>query len=222
MTQASVGVHCPALIGLNLLAFVAQIVFFDGTIGDDGRAGREIAVWGPAIANGEWFRIITGGFGHFGIIHLAMNMYSLYAIGPVLERSLGSVRFGLAYTASMIGGSLGALIESPNALTMGASGAIFGLLGLLVMMFRDRGIGLNQSGLGQVLLLNAFISFSGFVSLGGHAGGFVVGILLGIMYWGANPGDKPLFGNDRRKPDLVTVAAIVGLFVLCLVLAGAR
>lgn len=247
MTQASVGVHCPecvkgntqkvytratlpgsrglvttTLIGLNLAAFVAQIVFFDGTITDDGRTARELAVWAPAISNGEWWRVITGGFLHFGVIHLAMNMYSLYHLGPVLERRMGPVRFSLAYAASLVGGSFGALVESPNALTMGASGAIFGLLGLLVMMFRDRGIGLNQSGLGQILLLNAFISFSGFVSLGGHAGGFIVGILLGIMYWGANPGDKPLFDNDRRKADIVTAVAIVALFVACVLLASAR
>ena len=244
MTQASVGVHCPecvkgnkqkvytrtslpgsrgtvtyAIMGLNVAAFLLQIVLFDGTITDDGRSARELAIWGPAIANGEWYRIITSGFLHFGIIHLAMNMYSLYHLGPVLERSMGPVRFSLAYAAALVGGAVGALVESPNALTMGASGAIFGLLGLLVMMFRDRGIGLNQSGLGQVLLLNAFISFSGFVSLGGHAGGFIVGIVLGILYWGANPGDKPVFGNDQRKPDVVTVAVIVGLFVLAIVIA---
>jgi len=245
MHQASVGVHCPecvsggrqkvytrttlpgarghvtqALIGLNLAAFIAQVVFFGATGTSDGTTAQELSTFAFSIAErGEWWRIITGGFVHIGLLHLAMNMYSLYVLGPLLEQRLGPVRFGLAYMASLVGGSLGALILEPRVAVMGASGAIFGLLGLLVLALRSQGIGINQSGLGPVLLINVFITFSGYVSLGGHLGGFVVGAALGAVYFGTRPGAQPLFGRDQVKPDIVTGAAIVVLFVACLLAA---
>lgn len=246
MYQASVGVHCPecvsggkqkvytratlpgaralvtrTIIGLNLAAFVAQVVFFGARAFTAGRSAGELATLGIYIdAFGEWWRIISGGFVHIGVLHLAMNMYSLYILGPILEQRLGPVRFGLAYAASLVGGSFGALVLEPRTPVMGASGAIFGLLGLLVMTFRSRGVSINQSGLGPVLMLNLVITLSGYVSLGGHAGGFVVGIALGALYFGTRPGAQPVFGRDQVKPDLVTAAAIALLFVACIWAAG--
>jgi membrane associated rhomboid family serine protease len=246
MHQASVGVHCPectsnnkqkvyshatlpgssgiatqVLIGLNVAVFLLQLVLFDATISSDGTTAEELAVNGPRIdLLNQWWRVITGGFGHFGIIHLGMNMYSLYILGPIIERRLGPTRFGLAYIAALVGGSFGALLLDVLSFTMGASGAIFGLLGLLVMMFRSQGISIAQSGLGPVLLLNLFISLSGFVSLGGHAGGFIVGLILGAVYFGVDPSSGPLFGRDRVKPDIATAALTVALFVGCLWAAG--
>ena len=246
MHQASVGVHCPectskgkqkvytrntlpgsqgrvtqVLIGLNVAVFLLQFVLWDATISDDGRTAFEIALFAPSIAQGgEWWRVVSSGFGHFGIIHLGMNMYSLYILGPLIERRLGSVRFALAYFAALIGGSVGALLLDPLSFTMGASGAIFGLLGLLVMMFRSQGISIAQSGLGPVLLLNLFISLSGFVSLGGHGGGFIAGLVLGVMYFGANAHSGPLFGRDHVKPDIATAALAVALFVAAIIVAG--
>jgi len=243
MHQASVGVHCPecvvgtkqkvyttrtlpgssgtvttAIIALNVLAFAAQVIFYDARALTGGTTAQEWALnAGQIRVNGEWWRIFTSGFLHFGVLHLAMNMYALYAIGRLLEKQLGPVRYALAYMTSLLGGSFGALLLEPNALTMGASGAIFGLLGLLVVLFRSRGVGINESGLGQVLLLNLFISFSGYVSLGGHAGGFIVGALLGVMYFGASANAGPIFGRDQKRPDMATVAAAVALFGACLV-----
>jgi membrane associated rhomboid family serine protease len=242
MNQASVGVHCPecvsgtkqkvytrkslpgaqgsatrVLIGLNITVFLLQFVLWDATITSDGTTAQELATFGPSIdLDGEWWRIFTSGFGHFGIIHLGVNMYSLNILGPIIERTLGPRRFVLAYFAALVGGSFGALLLNPLSLTMGASGAIFGLLGLLVMMFRSQGISIAKSGLAPVLLLNLFISLSGSVSLGGHAGGFLVGIVLGAMYFGANTGSQPLFGRDKVKPDLATGALIIALFLACL------
>jgi membrane associated rhomboid family serine protease len=232
MKQASVGFHCPecvssgkqrvytgtnlpgaqglvtkALVGINVAVFVYAVVAFDATAFSDGTTAIEIATNGFAIdAQDEWWRIVTGGFGHFGVLHLAMNMYGLWRIGPILEQRLGPILFGLAYTTALLGGSFGALLLEPRALTMGASGAIFGLLGLLVMLFHQRGISLQQSGLRDVLMINLFISFSGFVSLGGHAGGFVVGLLLGALYFGVGPGAEPAFGRSKWQPLFMTVA----------------
>jgi len=245
MHQAAVGVHCPqcvsqtkqkvytrdnlpgsrglvtqTIIGINVLAFLAQMAFFGAGPSTSGTAGRDFSVWAPGVDNGEWWRILTSGFLHIGIIHLGMNMYSLYHLGPMLEKRLGPVRFTLAYLASLIGGSLGAMTLEPTSAALGASGAIFGLLGLLVVMFRSSGISINQSGLGPVLMINLFISLSGYVSLGGHAGGFLAGLGLGAMYFGTSPGAGPLFGRDQVKPDLATGAVIVALIIACLVVAA--
>jgi len=242
MHAASVGVHCPectknakqkvytaatlpgsqayvtkAIIGLNLAAFVLAIAFYDATLWTDGTFALEYAVNGEGVdrLNEPW-RIVTGGFGHFGLLHLGMNMYGLWWLGQLLERRLGPVLFGAAYFVSLLGGSFGALLLEPRALTMGASGAIFGLLGLTVMALRSRGIPLKQSGLVPILVLNLFISLSGRVSLGGHAGGFIVGLLLGVLYFGLSPGDTPIFGRDQTKPLVVTVIAGILLFAASL------
>jgi membrane associated rhomboid family serine protease len=242
MHQASVGVHCPectrgstqkvytantlpgaqafvtkALIAINVFVFVAAIPLFDATLWSAGDLALEIAVNGEGIDRlSQPWRIITGGFGHFGLLHLGMNMYGLWWLGQLLERQLGPKLFLAAYLVSLIGGSLGALLLEPRALTMGASGAIFGLLGLTVVTLRSRGIGLQQSGLGRVLLLNLFISLSGFVSLGGHAGGFIAGLALGAVYFGVNPGDGPMLGGSAKKHMAVSVALGVALFAASL------
>src|SRR5690606_26389164 len=80
-------------------------------------------------AEGEWYRLVSSGFLHFGILHLAFNMLLLYQLGNMLEREAGRVRFGLLYAASLLGGSAGALLLSPDRLSGGASGAVFGLFG---------------------------------------------------------------------------------------------
>lgn len=247
MHQASVGVHCPqcvrggtqkvytrntmpgarglvtqALIGLNIAAFVAQVAFYNAGATTAGSTAGELALNAWLVQNGEWWRIVTSGFLHFGVFHLGMNMYSLWVLGLTLEPKLGPTRFGLAYMASLFGGSLGALLVEPRSLVMGASGAIFGLLGLLVVLFRSRGISINQSGLGPILLLNAFISLSGFVSLGGHAGGFITGLVLGVLFFGTDPATRPAFSKSPRVANLVTGALAIVLIAACIVAAGLR
>ena len=131
---------------------------------------------------GEWWRIVTSGFLHYGLFHIAFNMYALWIFGPTFERSMGRARFVLAYVACLLGGSLGALIASPTALTAGASGAIFGLLGIAVMSQRSLGISIWDSGLGTVLVLNFALTFGiGNISVGGHLGGFLVGLVAGWL-----------------------------------------
>lgn len=242
MHQASVGVHCPEctsknkqkiytrrnlpgsrglvtqlLVGLSVVVYLLQFVLFGASLGTPGTAANELATFGPAIdANQEWWRIITGGFGHFDIFHLGLNMFGIFRLGQILEGRLGPVRFTLAYFAALVGGSFGALLAEPLALTMGASGALFGLLGLTVMLHRARGIDIAQSGLGPVLLVAVFISLRGHVSLGGHAGGFIVGIALGVLYFGTGAPAQPPFGRDQVKPDIATAVAFVVLFLGCL------
>lgn len=238
MNQASVGVHCPecakgnkqkvynartlpgaqgtvtkGLVGVNVAIWVLTIAALGATINSAGPVGADYGTWGPAIdVDNEWWRIISGGFLHSGLFHIGFNMYLLWQLGQQLERILGEARFGLVYLVSLLGGTFGALLLDPEVPVVGASGAVFGLIGLTVFAYRSRGIGLFDTGLGFLILINAFYSLRGGVSLGGHLGGFVVGALLGIMWFGLNPGDGPLFGRDLRKPWIVS--AVLGVLLI--------
>jgi len=218
-----------AIIAINVVAFLIQVVVYDALVSTgvnpDVAPPEDIAPWylspftiGPL---GEWWRIFASGFGHFGIFHLGMNMYALYQLGRGIERLLGPRRFALAYVTSLVGGSLGALVIEQGGRTMGASGAIFGLLGLMVATLRSRGIGIQQAGLMPVIIINVVITFSGYVSIGGHVGGFMVGFLLGAMYFGLQPGAQPIFGRDQTKADGATIAIGVVLFLACIMAANA-
>src|SRR5205085_10241842 len=133
---------------------------------------------GQGVANGQWWRIITGGFLHANIIHIGFNMYGLYLLGQMLEPALGSLRFAVIYGVSLLTGSLGALLVSPHSLVVGASGAVFGLLGAAAVETRERRIPLMQSGVGGLILINLVISFSvPGISWGGHIGGLIGGAL---------------------------------------------
>jgi len=198
MTPTPVGMRCPecsrqktkvrtaatlqseprlayALIAINAIAFIAQVA--GGNL--NGRAGSvyvDGALFGPAVAAGDWWRIITAGFLHAGPLHILLNMYFLWFLGNLLEPAIGKLRFGIIYFVSLVGGSLGALLVSPGAVTVGASGAVFGLMGAGILVMRARGIDPMQSGLGVTLLLNLGISFLiPNISIGGHIGGLLAG-----------------------------------------------
>ena len=149
---------------------------------------------GPYIAGpGEWYRVITSGFVHFGLIHIAFNMYLLYLLGQMIEPAIGRVRFTLLYFASLVGGSAGAMILQPNGFHGGASGAVFGLMGAAFVGYRLRGVNPFATGIGTLLLLNLFITFAiPGISIGGHLGGVAVGALVGAVV---------LAPNQRRYPS---------------------
>jgi membrane associated rhomboid family serine protease len=130
---------------------------------------------------GQWYRLLSSGFLHYGLLHIGFNMYALYALGQTLEPSLGRVRFLLVYLASLLGGSAGALLFQPNGLHGGASGAVFGLFGLITVGYVLRRINPLTTSLGGVLLINVFLSFRPGISFGGHLGGAVAGALCGLV-----------------------------------------
>ena len=109
-------------------------------------------------------------------------MYFLYFLGTLMEPSIGKVRFALIYVVSLVGGSFGVMLLDPNAATVGASGAVFGLMGAAILAMRARGIDPMQSGLGVTLLLNLAITFfiPG-ISIGGHLGGLFAGGVIGYV-----------------------------------------
>ena len=136
-------------------------------------------LWGPFVADGEWWRLVTAMFLHANILHLAVNMYSLYYVGSILEQVIGRWRFLLLYFASGVAGSAGALVWSPSQPTVGASGAIFGVLGALFVLER-RGTIASGGQIAMLIVINLVITFtlSSFISVGGHVGGLIGGIAL--------------------------------------------
>jgi membrane associated rhomboid family serine protease len=240
MTPTPVGMRCPecsrqktkvrtavtltsdpqltyVLIAMNVIAFVAMTASGGGLDGRGGSVFQNGALFGPAVEAGDWWRIITAGFLHSGILHLAFNMYFLYFIGQLLEPAIGKLRFGLIYFVSLIGGSFGALLLSPNAVTVGASGAVFGLMGAAILAMRARGIDPMQSGLGVTLLLNLAITFLiPNISIGGHIGGLVAGGIVGYLLF--EVGDR---GRSSATPVLaICVVLGVALAVGCIAVAG--
>lgn len=168
------------LIAANVLVFLGE-----GNLGLGGASGpllRDFALFGPAVADGEWYRLITGGFLHANLVHLAFNMLLLWLLGRELEGELGRARFLGIYVASLLAGSFGALLFNPLALTVGASGAVFGLMGAAAAMLYARGVNPLQTGIGSLILLNLFISFViPNISIGGHLGGLIGGAVCGYV-----------------------------------------
>lgn len=194
-----------------LIALSVLVAFGSGSIfggGGGNRIFQEGALFGPAVSAGdEYWRLVTSGFLHSGIFHLGFNMYILYFLGSMLEPSLGRGRFLGLYFASMLGGAFGALLLSADKPTVGASGAVFGLMGAAFVMQRARGLDPMQSGIGPLILLNLAISFiPGLnISIGGHLGGLAAGVLtaLALEQIGA-----------RRRSQALGLAACVAVGTL--------
>ena len=167
------------------------------------------------VANGDWWRIVTSGFAHAGLLHIAFNMYALYALGQAMERQLGSARFLGVYGVALLGGSLGVIVLQPLAASVGASGAVFGLFGAMAVAMRQRGISVLRSPLGPTLVINFVLTFSiPSISVGGHIGGFLLGGVAGGLL--LNP--RRQSRDDRRDAAMLLGLAVV-VFVLCLVVA---
>jgi membrane associated rhomboid family serine protease len=198
MTPTPVGMRCPdcagggpkvqtlrtmyvdpiatyVLIGINVLLFFGS----GGSLGAAGSGNQvfnDFALNGPLVNQGDYWRLVTCGFLHSGILHIGFNMYILWWLGKMLEPSLGHVRFLALYFTSLVAGSLGALLLTPNATTVGASGAIFGLMGAAFVLQYARGINPMQSGLGPLIVINLALGLVvPNVSIGGHIGGLIGG-----------------------------------------------
>ena len=187
------------LLGINVLAGIASLsganVGDRGTLTDAGELSR------GTIANGDYWTLLSSGFLHDGPFHLLTNMLALWILGTLLEPVLGHVRFGLIYFVSLFCGSLGVLLMSQGP-SVGASGAVFGLLGAAVIVARHGGLNLMQSGLGIWLGINLLITFTiPGISIGAHIGGLIGGALAaGILL------ESERFRLPRYVPELVCAA----------------
>lgn len=172
------------IIAINALVFIYTNVG-GANLGGSGELSNNtirLGLYKGFLYNDEWYRLVTAGFVHFGVFHIGMNMFLLWQLGSLLEREVGRGPFALAYMASLLAGSTGALIASPWALSGGASGAVFGLMGLAAVGMRQRGINPFRTGLGMTLLINLVITVTiPGISIGGHVGGLIGGAACGTV-----------------------------------------
>jgi membrane associated rhomboid family serine protease len=243
MTSTTVGMRCPecakqrtrvvrpramanatpvatqAIIAVNVLVYLGEIATGSGFGNVSGTLYEKGALFGPLVQyQDEYWRLVTTGFLHASFFHLAFNMFFIWMIGRSLEPALGTARFVVAYGTALLCGSLGVLLLEFDSVAVGASGAAFGLLGALLVEARSRGVDLWSTGLIPIALLNfAFTIFYPGVAIGAHLGGFVGGILVGVIY------DQC---DRRRLPRAasLTAGAALGLvaFVASLAVAGSH
>jgi membrane associated rhomboid family serine protease len=201
------------LIAVNVAMFVVTAVSAAATgaspLDDqDSPVFAALAQSPPLVADGQWWRLVTAGFLHFGVLHLMVNMYSLAVLGPALESRLGGVRFGVLYGVSLVGGTAAIQLFAPYSFAAGASTALYGLFGALgVLMVAARQ---DVRGLLVLLAVNIAISLLPGISLVGHLGGLVTGALTAGLY---------LLLRGREALQVGAAAAFgVALLVLAVVL----
>lgn len=188
------------LIAINVLVWVLQVL--------PGSVVTETLVYSPLALTVEPWRMLTAGFAHDpqNFLHLALNMYSLYIFGQVLEPLIGRGRFLAMYVLSVLGGTAAVTwLSDPTAVTLGASGAIFGLMGAYFVIARRLGAQGNQL-LGLIGINLAFGFFMPGISWQAHVGGLAVGCLVALLLWATR--------NLNQKTQ--QMLGLVGIFVLVL------
>ncbi len=225
------------LIGLNVAVYVAELaqgsgvnanhgsIYQDGALiangvkQGDGLFGVPKGIPIPdalaaGVAHGDWWRLMTAAFLHYGPFHLILNMLALWWFGSLLERRIGSGRFLLLYLVSGLAGSAGALILDPTVPTVGASGAIFGILGAGLVLEQQRDYVFGGSALG-IIVINLVFTFSiSNISIGGHIGGLIGGAVatLGLSRFGR--------GNVAYgRAGLLGISTVVAVGILSVGLA---
>jgi membrane associated rhomboid family serine protease len=189
-------------------ALFASGVYFQGSVFPAPPGAG--AVVNHGVAHGEWWRLISAAFLHYGPFHLAINMYSLFFAGTLLEHVIGRWRFALLYVGSGIAGSAGAILISPDSVTVGASGAIFGILGALFVLER-RGSIMTGGQVAGLIVLNLIFTFAvSNISVGGHVGGLIGGV---VLMW--------LLVHTRRSA-LQSIGATAAVVVASVVVAYAK
>lgn len=189
-SASGAAVATTVIVAVNVLIYLVEMIQGVGVSGVSGsQLVQDGAVYGPAVADGEWYRMITGAFLHASVLHVAFNMYLLWILGGALERYAGPARFLAIYFTAILWGSAAALVMDPNALTVGASGGVFGLMAALFLLERQKGVALLGSTVGALLVINLVITFliPG-ISVGGHVGGLLGGAAAGFVLSGFGRG----------------------------------
>ncbi|TGD90033.1 rhomboid family intramembrane serine protease [Mycolicibacterium sp. CH28] len=190
-----------ALIAVNVLMFVMQTTSRD--------VQRQLVLWAPGVAGGEYYRLITSAFMHYGILHLLFNMWALYVIGPPLESWLGRLRFGALYGLSALGGSVLVYLLAPiGAATAGASGAVFGLFGATFVVAKR--LNLDVRWVVILIAINLVMTFTvPSISWQGHVGGLLTGALIAAAFTYAPRENRNLVQGAVSVGVLVVFAALV-------------
>ncbi|OBK87314.1 rhomboid family intramembrane serine protease [Mycolicibacter sinensis] len=186
------------LIALNVLAFIGQM--------SSAQLDSELVLWSPAVADGQIYRLLTSAFLHYGAMHLLLNMWALYVVGPSLEGLLGRARFSALYLLSALGGSVAVYLLAPlTTATAGASGAIFGLFGATLIV--GRRLRMDVGWVVAVIVINLVFTFTiPRISWQGHLGGLITGLLVAFAYV------YPAPAHRNRVQALVSIA-LLALFV---------
>jgi membrane associated rhomboid family serine protease len=196
------------LIALNVIVFLAEIVSGSGGFYEIRGSSLvfDYGLFGPLVSEGEWYRLVTSAFLHEGLWHIGGNMLLLFFLGRILEPGIGTPRFVALYAASLLAGSFGALLFSPEALSYGASGAVFGVLGATFVIARGRGVDALASSVGILILLNLAISFGvPGISIGAHLGGLVAGVLCASLIIA---GERGMLGARHFPAEMIAMTAI--------------
>jgi membrane associated rhomboid family serine protease len=208
------GIVTTTLIVINVGIYLLQLAGGAPLTANAGWIYEHGALYGPLVASGEWERLITAAFLHYGPIHLGMNMLALWWIGRPLEDWLGPVRYILLYLVAGLAGSAGALIANPTAVTVGASGAIFGILGAAIVLERQQTYVLGGSAITLLVVNLAFTFAVPGISIGGHLGGLAGGALaiLALSQLGKR-------SAVHSRIDLASIASLAAIGVLSVALA---
>lgn len=175
----------PIIIDLNILVFLLMLISGVSIIQPQG---NDLIAWGGNLrsltTNGQWWRLLTSVFVHGGLMHIGYNLLSLFLIGVFLESYVGSKRFMIIYLICGIVASGVSLYWHENTISVGASGAIFGMFGLVLALmlinFIDKGL------LKFVLIfigINLLVGLSGMIDMAAHLGGLITGFLIGLVYF---------------------------------------
>jgi membrane associated rhomboid family serine protease len=217
-TLPSTPIVTQAIIAINVVVFLAEVA--SGAPLGGGVAGTVFIkglLYGPFIhISHEYWRLVTAGFLHDGILHIGLNMLFLFMMGPMIENAVGRVNYAAIYIATLLAGSFGALAFTPLSPTVGASGAIFGVFGALIPLARSRSIDIWRSGIGLTLIINlAFTLSVRGISIGAHLGGLAAGLIAGFAI--------VELGERRRMkyaPLLVCMVIAVGSVIGGIAVAG--
>ncbi len=218
--EASLRMRAPAtfsLIVANVAVYIAQIATGPGGFNTlYSSLVPEFGLFGPSVAEGEWYRLLTCGFLHASLFHIGGNMLLLFFLGRILEPGIGTARFLAIYFVSLFAGSLGALLLTPDSLSFGASGAVFGVLGATFVIARGRGVDALASSVGILILLNIAFSFGvAGISIGAHLGGLAAGFICALIVLG---GERGYLGPRHFPMELLAMAAI-GFFCVASAIA---
>ncbi|WP_328421797.1 rhomboid family intramembrane serine protease [Micromonospora sp. NBC_00389] len=229
-----------ALIALNVLLMLLSIASDrggDAAVGGSGFGGlmggsTPLTNWGSVlglavfpdgtlggVADGQWYRLVTAMFLHYGVIHLLLNMWALWVLGRSLEANLGPLRFGALYLIAGLGGNVAAyLFSAQNSATAGASTAVFGLFAALIIIERKMGRDISQ--VIPILVINLVFTLTvPGISIPGHLGGLVVGGAMALVLAYAPRGRRTLVQAGGGAVILLILLGLV-LFRTAQLLAG--
>jgi len=216
------GTVTKVLIALNLVFYVLQMY----VIGPRFTNALEMVV-GPAImpngslggvAAGEYWRLLSSAFLHAGLLHIGVNMFSLYQIGPALERQLGRARFIAVYLISALGSAVAVyFFSSPYVPVLGASGAIFGIFGAAIVLWHKLGYDIRPAFVMLAINVVVNVVWAQYLSWQGHVGGILTGVLLAIAI-----GYMPGKGASRRRYQVIAMGALTVVLVLLVVIQTVR